>query len=234
MLEFKDVVLDHEQEASIAPLSFVVQKGDIACVCGGVRSGKSRLAHAALGLCGVAKGYVTWEGEEVNALSASALRKQMGYIPSEVLPDRKDGLSPFRELTVERLLRSVLSLKVCDKPMDEELLMQSWNVLSLPQDIYGSKCCELSAGVLKRVLLSAVPQMNKQLLVADELMTGQTEEDTRQIQTFLKMQAESGMAILLTVLTEGPLKYVRNEYFMDRITGRSTLAVDTAGGDVAL
>lgn len=250
MLELKDVILHSPagrqagrptDSQSRRPLSFLIQPGDICCVGGGSGSGKTTLVRSVLGFCPVASGYISIDGELVNWLSAPTFRRQIFYIPSDVSAEADVSAgggcpSPFDDLTVRQLIEAQLQLGINRINIDNDHLSEAWQLLGLDESVGERRCGELSAGEMRRALLSIGSQIHRDLLIADELTTGLTVEEEQKTFRFVRAMAQSGSAVLLTCLSDDLLlKQEENEHFIIRdLSGFDTAgASDSTDGQTA-
>ena len=82
MLELHDVMVKPLQQT----LSLTVDGGQLVCLSGPKGVGKTTVLRAVLGLQPIAGGYISIDGELLTPLSASYFRKDMGYVPTRLVP----------------------------------------------------------------------------------------------------------------------------------------------------
>lgn len=220
MLELKNVILHTAGGDAQEALSFLVRGGDICVVGGAQGSGKTTLVRSVMGFCPVASGYISIDGELVDWRSARTFRRQTLYIPAHVVATAKDEPNPFDDLTVMQLLEDLLAMGVNQLRMDKERLLQAWTLLGLDAQI-GDRCCAaLSAGEMRRALLSIGSQIHRTLVVADDLTAGLTLEEEQNTFKFVRALAESGSAVLLTCRPDDLLlNQPENEHYIIRNLG---------------
>jgi len=113
----------------IRSLSFTVNDGQLVTVTGPSGSGKTTLLRAVLGLIPVDDGFISIDGELVTPLSAPYFRRNIAYVPQElILPPyyREGAFEHWDELSVDEryllLLNHALQaekpLMIVDEPRD--------------------------------------------------------------------------------------------------------------------
>ena len=104
--------------------------------------------------------------------------------------------------------------------MDKERLLQAWALLGLDAQIGDRRCATLSAGEMRRALLSIGSQIHRTLVVADDLTAGLTLEEEQNTFKFVRALAESGSAVLLTCRPDDLLlNQPENEHYIIRNLG---------------
>lgn len=82
MLELHDVTIKSLRKT----LSLTVDNGQLVCLSGPKGAGKTTVLRAVMGLHPVMGGYISIDGELLTPLSASYFRKNMGYVPTRLVP----------------------------------------------------------------------------------------------------------------------------------------------------
>ncbi|MBP3767477.1 MAG: ABC transporter ATP-binding protein [Prevotella sp.] len=82
MLELHDVTIKTLRQT----LSLTVDNGQLVCLSGPRGAGKTTVLRAVMGLQPVMGGYISIDGELLTPLSASYFRKNMGYVPTRLVP----------------------------------------------------------------------------------------------------------------------------------------------------
>ncbi|MGI6222186.1 MAG: ABC transporter ATP-binding protein [Prevotella sp.] len=235
MLELKNVILHTPAGDARQAMSFLVRSGDICVVGGASGSGKTTLVRSVMGFCRVASGYISIDGELVDWRSARTFRRQTLYIPADVIATEENQPSPFDTLTVRQLLEAQLALGINHLHIDNERLSQAWALLGLDPKTGERRCSDLTAGEMRRVLLSLGSQIHRSLVVADELTTELSLEEEQHTFKFVRALAESGSAVLLTCRADDLLlKHEENEHYIIRnLSGFAPVGVaHSADGEV--
>lgn len=197
MLEFKNVSVALEEGRVSTPFSLELQAGEVSCLVGGERTGKSRVLLAVMGLVPLSSGYITVDGELVTPGSSAYFRRMMAYVPQR-LPDG--------HLQVGQFLQEVLSVKinVVHRPTKEQLL-GSWESLGLSPDVYDKWIDEVDPEALKLAMLSALPFLHRPIILVDDPV------ETDAVQDFLLNLAKDGAEVLCAMRDEGMQCHARIE-----------------------
>lgn len=184
MLEFKNVSVALPHGERSLPISVVMAQGELTCLCGPEKSGKTDLLLAVMGLAKVASGYITVDGELVSPDSAAYFRRLVAYVPQH-LPDVPVKVSELCEevfdLQEERAIRPT-----------KEMLIAQWEVLGLELSLYDCRANSLAPEDLKLVLLSLLPLLKRHIILIDDL------PQTQQVCEFVRRLADSGAEVLYT------------------------------------
>ena len=117
MLELHNVAIGQR----INHLSLTVSSGQIVPVTGSRGAGKTTLLRAVLGFIPVDEGHISIDGELLTPLSAPYFRRQMAYVPQQLLlPDDYDdmGLGQWNSLTEdERYVLLLTNAVRTEKPL---------------------------------------------------------------------------------------------------------------------
>ena len=83
MLEFNDVLVEGAEKT----VSMMAQEHQLTCLTGGSCKVRSQLLLATLGLVKLKSGFISIDGEPLEAANAVNFRRQMSYAPSQLEPD---------------------------------------------------------------------------------------------------------------------------------------------------
>ncbi len=188
MLEFKNVNVAGADGAPVGPLSVVVERGEVVCLCGDRVCG-SGLLPAILGLQPLFGGYITVEGEPVVPGSATYFRQQMAYVPGNV---------PRGSWSVERLCHEMVALKAhSGLSADRAVLATHWRQLGLSTDLFDKSTQSLDATTLQLVMLSMVPLLRRPIVLVDRCPQGEA------VGRLLRQIADAGAEVVYTCETNG-------------------------------
>lgn len=90
MLELKDATLSVEGRTLLDRLSMMALDGQMTCITGREGCGKTLLLRVLMGFVPLDEGLVSVDGELLTALSASAFRRRMAYVPQLTAPQTLD------------------------------------------------------------------------------------------------------------------------------------------------
>ena len=170
----------------IHSLSLSVERGEIVAVVGSSGSGKSVLAHAALGLLpGNAQvgGEIRYQGEILtDQMRKKLLGRKISYIPQSV-----DYLDPL--MKVGRQVAGVHGTR----QRQQELFRQ----FELAADTDRKYPFQLSGGMARRVLISAAIMEKPELIIADEPTPGLDLQMAMETLIHFRELADQGTAVLL-------------------------------------
>ncbi len=184
MLEFKNVSVALSQGRRSLPVTVVVGRGEMVCVCGPQGSGKTRLLMAVMGLEPVAEGYITVDGELVSVGSAEYFRNLIAYVPQHV---------PDQTMAVSELCRMVIDLKAHHgAKLAKEALMEQWRTLNLEPSLYDLPLKEVPQEMLQTILISLLPLMNRPIILIDHM------PQTHSVYELVSRLAQDGAEILYT------------------------------------
>ena len=170
----------------IHSLSLKVGKGEIVAVVGSSGSGKSVLAHAALGLLpknAVTSGQIRYKGQTLdNAKRKQCLGREIAYIPQSV-----DYLDPLMKVGPQ----------VIGVHGTRERQRELFQKYQLPQETESKYPFQLSGGMARRVLISSAVMGQPELIIADEPTPGLDLEMATETLSHFRELADQGTAVLL-------------------------------------
>jgi oligopeptide transport system ATP-binding protein len=184
-------------------VSFDVDRGESVGIVGESGCGKSLLCASIPGLlpsrtCAIEQGSIMFDGVDLVACPAKALRQLRGNRITMVFQDPMTSLNPYLRiadqmtevLTIHRQLhkseariQAIESLKMVGVPAPEQRIKQ------YPH--------ELSGGMRQRVMIATALLTKPDLLIADEPTTAlDVTVQAQIIELFRQRQADTGMAII--------------------------------------
>lgn len=188
MLEVKNASIAVGGRQLFSGLSFTVSDGQIVCLTGCSGSGKTTLLRAILGFHPLAEGHISIDGELLTPSSAEEFRKQISYIPQELLLPSE---------WVSDMVRLPFGLKINrSKAFSKDLLMAEWRKLELQPELYDKKVTELSGGERQRAVLSVSGLLGKSILLVDEPTSALDAHSAALVLNYLRMLAARGCSIV--------------------------------------
>ena len=170
----------------IHSLSLRVDRGEIVAVVGSSGSGKSVLAHAALGLLpgnAVTGGRILYKGETLDdGRRKNLLGREIAYIPQSI-----DYLDPLM-----RVGRQVAGVHGTRERQRE--LFQKYR---LPRETEEKYPFQLSGGMARRVLISSAVMGKPDLIIADEPTPGLDLQMAMETLIHFRELADQGAGVLL-------------------------------------
>ena len=170
----------------IHTLSLTVGKGEIVAVVGSSGSGKSVLAHAALGLLprnAHIEGSICYKGQPLtNSSRKKLLGREIAYIPQSV-----DYLDPLMKV----------GKQVAGVHGSRERQRALFDRFELSRDTEKKYPFQLSGGMARRVLISAAVMEKPELIIADEPTPGLDLQMAMETLIHFRELADRGTAVLL-------------------------------------
>jgi ATP-binding cassette subfamily B protein len=163
-IHFEDVKLSLGEKVVLSNLTFSIKRGQHVAIVGRSGSGKSTLLRVLMRLLEPDAGRVTWDGDDVRALSRSSLRDQLGVV--------------FQEpILIGSTLREVIGLgrkDVSDEEIEGSIraaVLEDF-VASLPNGLtspLAEEGGEYSMGQKMRIALARALVRNPSVLLLDEV-----------------------------------------------------------------
>ena len=185
MLDVRNLYCERDERILFQDLNFQLRAGAVLQVQGSNGSGKTTLLRILCGLNDNYRGAIYWKGEEL-ADSEHDFLSSLLYIGHRAGVSKV--LSPMENLRWTCRLQQQLS--------DAELVRALAEVgLRGYED---SPCYTLSAGQQQRVALARLLVTSAKLWVLDEPFTTLDSSGIKQLETLLRLHAESNGAVLVT------------------------------------
>ncbi len=182
-------------------LSFDVAAGEMVALVGGSGSGKSATALALLGLSDPAAvvdaaSRIAFDGRELTALDAAALRSLRGRRIAMIFQDPAAALNPSmttRDQVAESALVHGASRPTAEREADAMLAR-----VGLAPSLARAYPHELSGGQCQRVMIAMALVLRPALVIADEPTSSLDTITQAQVLELLRtLQRETGAAVLL-------------------------------------
>lgn len=177
MLEVKDATIGVGGLIFQRNLSFVAMDGQLTCITGAEGSGKTTLLRTLMGFLPLAEGFVSIDGEMLTPDSAPFFRRMIAYLPQNA----------------QWLSHLLYPAEMPEYEADEQAV---WDAL-LPACPRLPEVKPLSADEVYRLLEQVVTQTDKTMVVADEPAASLSSQQTAQLLSLLRRQANEGRAVLI-------------------------------------
>ena len=204
-LEVRDLCVDYsvkgDWRAVLRGVSFTVERGGSYGLVGESGCGKSTTAMAAIRYLPrngrVRSGSITVAGEDVLALSGSALRRYRGEVVSMVYQNPGTALNP--SIRVGKQLAEVFTARGSSKGEANErsLAMLRQVQIADPTSVMERYPHQLSGGMQQRVVIAMALGVDPALLILDEPTTGlDATVEAEVLDLITRLQAEFHTAVL--------------------------------------
>jgi peptide/nickel transport system ATP-binding protein len=154
---------------AVCGVSFSLKRGEIMALVGESGSGKTTLARSIIGLQKIAAGSITFDGQEISALSD----RQMKSIRRDIammFQDPIGSLSP--RMTVRNLLAEPFRIHgISDKDKAAEV-RRLLALVGLPTDFAERYPHQLSGGQARRIGVARALALDPKIIIADEPTAG--------------------------------------------------------------
>ena len=204
VLDLTDLDITVHDGAAIAvrDVSLAVHTGEIVGLVGESGSGKTLTCRAALGVlpkgCAVARGTISFGGEDVTNLSPRGWERLHGTGIGAVFQDPASYLNP--SLTVGGQLAEVLRVKQrLRRRQAHARAVELMRAVGLhdPERVFHQIPAELSGGMLQRVTIAIAISCDPRLLIADEATTAlDVTIQAEIIELLLDLRGQRGLAVL--------------------------------------
>src|SRR5918993_2402405 len=188
MLEVQGIDLYYGAARALREVSLEAPPGRVTCVLGRNGVGKTSLLRAIVGLHGVSKGAIRWDGQDLTRLPPyDRVRRGVAYVPQ--------GREIFPLLTVkENLETGFAPLSRRDRHVSPEI----YDLFPILKDMLGRRGGDLSGGQQQQLAIARALVTRPRLLVLDEPTEGIQPSIIKDIGRVLeRLRAAGGMAILL-------------------------------------
>jgi dipeptide transport system ATP-binding protein len=183
-------------------VSLTVGVGEVHGVVGESGAGKSTIAKAILGIIPsqvkITGGSINFEGENLLAMSANALRSVLGRDIALVPQDPSTALNPSRRIEAQltdglRLKRGLSAREARQRAL---ALLEEVQIRD-PERVLRSYPHQLSGGMRQRVLIAAAFGLEPKLVIADEPTTALDVTVQKQILRLIRLlQERHGTSVL--------------------------------------
>ncbi|MDB5640768.1 MAG: opuBA [Hyphomicrobiales bacterium] len=161
MIAFRNVSLHYAGDVrALDDVTATVEKGAFVALVGGSGSGKTSLLKTINRLIEPTSGDVLFDGENVRAQSAPALRRRIGYV--------FQGLGLFPHMSVAENIGVTANLLGWSKREIERRVAELLALVDLPQDVATRPPAALSGGQRQRVALARALAARPPVMLMDE------------------------------------------------------------------
>lgn len=171
IIRFSHVTVSVPDKTLLHDVSFTVNSGDKAVLCGKSGSGKSTVLKTLLGLLPVQEGVIEFQGQPLNVATLALIRHHTAYIGQEPVLGAETVhealLLPFRFKAHRDAMPSTARL--------EEVLAR----LGLSSALLAQDCARVSGGEKQRLALARGLLLGKSVYLLDEV-TSALDEDSKQ------------------------------------------------------
>ncbi len=197
MLEIKNGRLEREGKTLFSNLSFIARGGEAVCVSAPPRSGKTSLLRSFLGFLPLDDGYVSVDGELIDAFSARFFRKQMSYLPQVVdLPYQK----------VSDMIAQLLAFKKDVSLEDSKAsLMALWKELGIQEESYSQELNEINYIQCRLLMLTGICVLQHPIVLLDEPTTGMVGEEVENVGFCIRHLTRQGASVVVTCQEHDPI-----------------------------
>ena len=190
MLELKDITIQINGSSIVTDFSLIVNEGEmVALVCDDNISEKGLLLQAVLGFVPLNNGFISLNGELIDASSVSYLRRYISYLPQNYI---------LKMMKVSEIFDIMMSMRAnTGKQISKQGLFRDWDVLGLDHSFFEKDTEEISISALQKVMLSLTACVRKYVMLLDNPTNMQDEVSSQVISEYLRLKADNGMAILV-------------------------------------
>jgi len=188
MLTVENLDLHYGAAQALRKVSLAAQPGKVTCVIGRNGVGKTSLCRALVGQQCASAGRITFDGREINALSASdRARAGIAFVPQ--------GREIFPLLSVEENLKTGFApLKAGERYIPAEI----YDLFPVLKSMLGRRGGDLSGGQQQQLAIGRALVMRPRLLILDEPTEGIQPSIIKDIgRAIAHLRSLGGMAIVL-------------------------------------
>ena len=162
MLEIRGIDLHYGAARALRDVSLEAAPGRITCVLGRNGVGKTSLLRAVIGLHGVSKGEIRWDGKDLTRLAPyDRVRRGLAFVPQ--------GREIFPLLTVKENLETGFAPL---RRRDRHVLPEIYDLFPVLKDMLGRRGGDLSGGQQQQLAIGRALVTRPKLLVLDEPTEG--------------------------------------------------------------
>lgn len=189
MLKLEDIDVYYEESRAISEVSISVNKGEFVTIIGANGAGKTTIMKAIMGLIGIKKGKIYFEGDDLTN-KPPWIRAEMGigYIP--------EGRRVFPDLTVvENLKVGAYTMK--SKKILTQNLEKVFTIFPRLKERETQLARSMSGGEQQMLAIARAIMLNPKLLLIDEISMGLMPILVNTVFVAIKKMHEEGITILL-------------------------------------
>ncbi len=203
LLKVENLQINFGNTKAVKGIDFSIGENDSVAIVGESGSGKTVSAMSLTKLlppppiCEV-QGKILYRGKDINALSASELRKIRGKEIAYIFQEPSTSLNPV--FTVGYQIAEAVKLHFPEEKNVRNKVVNSLKQVGIrnAEERYNSYPHELSGGMQQRVMIAMALACNPSLLIADEPTTALDVTIQKQIIELLKdIRLRTGMSLLL-------------------------------------
>ncbi len=189
MLKLEDIDVYYEESRAISEVSISVKKGEFVTIIGANGAGKTTIMKAIMGLIGIKKGKIYFEGDELTN-KPPWIRAEMGigYIP--------EGRRVFPDLTVVENLK-VGAYTIKSKKVLTQNLEKVFTLFPRLKERETQLARSMSGGEQQMLAIGRAIMLNPKLLLIDEISMGLMPILVNAVFVAIKKMHEEGITILL-------------------------------------
>jgi putative ABC transport system ATP-binding protein len=189
MLEFKDVNLSVASKNIINDFSFTIECGQLMCLRGGHRSGKSLFLGAILGIWPIEKGFISFNGEPLTRLSVPYFRAMTAYMPQHF---------EMKDVKISELFDFFEGMNAIDeKRLSKRKLFDYWDFFGLEHVLIDKNSSEIMPSQLQIILLTLACLPQKELLLIDDPTSNLSKENCHKVASLLRQKASDGAMVIV-------------------------------------
>lgn len=197
MIHVKNLICGYSRPI-LGPLSFTVEKGEVACLIGPNGIGKTTLLKSVLGLLPPLGGFFSVAGKEIHEYSAKEFARTVAYVPQGHVPPFPYSVRDVVVMGCNPNMNELSSPGKKEFAIAEEKLAVM-GVSHLADRDY----TELSGGERQMVMIARALAQNTNLLVMDEPTTHLDYGNETRVLGQVKRLAEMGYTILMITHVPG-------------------------------
>jgi len=189
MLKLEGIHVYYEESRAVSDVSISVKEGEFVTIIGANGAGKTTIMKAIMGLIGVSKGKIYFEGTDLTN-KPPWIRAEMGigYIP--------EGRRVFPDLTVVENLR-VGAYTIKSKQVLKQNLEKVFYLFPILGERGNQLARTMSGGEQQMLAIARALMLNPKLLLIDEISMGLMPILVNKAFTSIKKMHEEGVTILL-------------------------------------
>ena len=168
IIDIRDATVAYRKNIALDSVSLSINQGELVGLAGPNGAGKTTLLTAINGLTELSRGRVSISGVRLDAGSATAIRKGIGYVAQIVSPDPRMPFSVREAIMFGRYGRIGLFKRISAR--DREIVAEAAALAGLA-GLLGRPIGQLSGGEQKRVAIARALAQEPRILLLDEPLT---------------------------------------------------------------